>query len=292
MSTKKNFDIYDGMNLMWSDNGEKTYMIAVRQDDVQFMSYEDFDFVSGIYCWHRRYKFGVNHNFSQQHDFWINAVEKCVPEEDQINYVLEGKISGVSLTTNGDGTYNMFFDEYPEFFYKKEPEWKILQDIQNELSDEDCANLLRPYVEWLPIWMYDHSGQTICCGEVNPFNDRFDSGQLGLVIVDKQTMISEFGCTEDNWRDKAREIMSAEVNEYNEFIQNNVFGYFLYEFVGEESSDLLDWDNWEEHDPAIWGFIGSNIYENGMMESIGCGLQEAIESERYDEVPDFEVSIL
>lgn len=291
MNNKNNFQVYDGLNLMWSDDDGKTYMVAVKQDDQSLTLYDDFCFAADMYCWHRRYNIGVEHKFSSPQDFWINAVEKYVPEEEQINYALEGKIEGMHLIAHEDDTYNMSFDEYPDIYYEKEPKWKTLQLIQNELSNKDCETLLYPYVEWMPVWMYDHSGQTIRCGENNPFCDRFDSGQIGLVIISKQTMLSEFKCTENDWRERAREIMTAEVEEYDEFIQGNIFGYFMYEFVGDADSDISDWDNWEEYDPSVWGFIGSSIYENGMLDSIGCGLQKAIEAERYDEVPDFEVSM-
>ena len=290
--TEKKFYVYDVLNLKWKGSDGNWYVLSVRQDTDPVSSYEDFGFAAEMYCWHRNYNFGKSHNFASGDAFWEAMVEEYVSDSELLEYAETGNIYGVTLTKNVDGTWDMVFREYPDFSYENEKDWKIIREIMQDLSEEDCQKLLKPYLEWMPVWMYDHSGQTIRCCDNNPFNDRFDSGRLGIIMIDKQKMLEEFEASDDNWREKAREILAAETAEYNEYVEGNVFGYYLYMFAGDEGEeDSLDCSCWEEFDPCAWGFTGNNIFENGMIEDVGLGLEEALLSGNYEEV-EFETSTL
>ena len=168
--------------------------------------------------------------------------------------------------------------------------------------------LMKPYAECLPLWLYDHSGLTISCGERNyPYNDRWDSCQLGWVIMLKKTMQKEcwleyvldengerikeqyihengqttYGyktrpLTEDTWRARAIELMKGEVETYNQYLTGDVYGYTLY----ATDDDTDDDPDWEEID-SCWGFFGDDGMENGLVEQVGCGLNEAILNDAF-----------
>ena len=131
---------------------------------------------------------------------------------------------------------------------------------------------MEPYAEWLPLWLYDHSGITMSCGaRVGQFADAWDSSQVGWIIALKDTIIKELCATEENWREKAEENMRADVKIYDQYLTGEVYGYTLYEQKDAE------WDEIE----SSWGFYGSEINESGLVENLP-GAAEALERDQCE----------
>ena len=80
------------------------------------------------------------------------------------------------------------------------------------------------------------------------------------------------GISEENWREQAIAFMQAEVGLYDQYLTGDVYGYTYY-----EEGD----GGWKETD-AVWGFFGCDILTNGMLDYIGSGLSEAIQSDSYE----------
>lgn len=178
---------------------------------------------------------------------------------------------------------------------RKEDAVDYLIDI---ITVEDCMALLEPYAEWLPLLLYDHSGLSISCGgRTGQFADRFDSGQVGWIITLKKYIMeriaveivtnasgepviveyqhpdspSTYGyktipLTEDTWRKKAVEIMKEEVEEYDQYLTGDVYGYVLYE-MGDTG--------WLEV-ASCYGFYGCDAISNGIADEVGCGFRDKI----------------
>lgn len=91
--------------------------------------------------------------------------------------------------------------------------WDELKDIIE--TDEDIAVIL-------PLYLYDHSGITI---RTYPFEDRWDSGQVGFVFVSKDKVCEEFseGNISDEMIDKARKLLEAEVIIYDNYLKGDVY---------------------------------------------------------------------
>jgi hypothetical protein len=80
----------------------------------------------------------------------------------------------------------------------------------------------------LPLYLYDHGGITI---RVSDFADvdptRFDSGQVGWILA-KPDMLKELGVPEGKTlREVAIEALKAEVEQYDAFLQGNVWGFVV-----------------------------------------------------------------
>lgn len=90
----------------------------------------------------------------------------------------------------------------------------------------------------LPLYLYDHSDITI---SLTPFNDRWDSGQVGYVIVRRGKMLKEFGAKKFTKAMKARalKIAEGEVQTYDQYLRGDIYGYRV-----------------DEHDDSCWGFYG------------------------------------
>lgn len=67
------------------------------------------------------------------------------------------------------------------------------------------------------------------CGNRNPFCNRYDSGQVGWIVLSRATALREMpNFAEDTWRQWAINQMEKEVKEYNYYLTGEVYGYILY----------------------------------------------------------------
>lgn len=74
----------------------------------------------------------------------------------------------------------------------------------------------------LPIYLYDHSGLTV---RTFPFEDKWDSGQVGFIFASKDKIRKEFSVTDitDEMLGKVKTILEGEVEIYNEYLAGNVY---------------------------------------------------------------------
>lgn len=74
----------------------------------------------------------------------------------------------------------------------------------------------------LPIYIYEHGMITISTSNiVNPYG-HWDSGMAGFIWTDRDSYVDMCGDVED-WRDAAAEMMKQEVEEYDMYLQGEVF---------------------------------------------------------------------
>jgi hypothetical protein len=69
----------------------------------------------------------------------------------------------------------------------------------------------------LPIYMYDHSGISV---STKPFSCPWDSGRIGFIFVSKAKLRKEYGVKRitKSLLEKAEAILKAEVEEYNQYL--------------------------------------------------------------------------
>ena len=107
----------------------------------------------------------------------------------------------------------------------------------------------------LPVYMYDHSGQTI---RTTPFSCRWDSGQLGFVFVDLPTL-KEWGYDSKEAYEKGagrtlEEDLISNVSLYDDYITGNVWGFELV----DSDDDTVD---------SCWGFYGDSGKEEAISQA-------------------------
>lgn len=81
----------------------------------------------------------------------------------------------------------------------------------------------------LPVYLLDHSGLYV---SVNDFNDSWDSGQLGLIYCTKQDAQKWFNNT-DVTEDEIKKELTAEVEEYNDYLNGAWYGFLIEGLDGE-----------------------------------------------------------
>lgn len=105
----------------------------------------------------------------------------------------------------------------------------------------------------LPLYAYIHSGVALSLGNTSyPFNDRWDSGQVGWVLVKKN----------QGFRNIRKAAMSL-LSEWNSYLSGEVYG-FEVERISEHDEDcegdLSECQCDGEHVDSCWGFIGDIKY--------------------------------
>lgn len=111
----------------------------------------------------------------------------------------------------------------------------------------------------LPIYMYSHSGERI---STIPFGDRWDSGLVGYIYMTEQKAKEEQLTRKDgkiNWKAvKAR--LESEIETFDQYISSEVYG-----FISHNIKDGII----EEDEDSCYGFFGSDIHKNGILDHIG-----------------------
>lgn len=285
----KSLYLYDNETLKW-EHGGKRYCLHIQHDDSPEDPREWNSGLTVMACFHNHYQLGDDVGEKDAEEYWRRLVMDCVPAEEVTAAARAGKLGGVRLAPNEDEPERTDIYETccwrtvigtsePEevLEYEAVPEDMITYYLLDELTIDHCMTLMEPYAEWLPLWLYDHSGITMSCGErTYPYNDEWDSGQVGWILVLRDTLMKNFPLTEETWRRKAVEIMKDDVKVYDQYLTDEVCGYTLY-----ETEDPGDEPDWEETD-SCWGFFGSDILESGVVDNVGHGLAEALESDAYE----------
>ena len=101
-----------------------------------------------------------------------------------------------------------------------------------------------------PLYLYDHSGQTI---RTSPFSCNWDSGQIGFVWISREKALEGLGLGKGNRISKKQKIqleknLEGEVKEYDDYLTGNVFGFKI-------SKDGVDIE-------SCWGFAGDDANGN------------------------------
>lgn len=114
----------------------------------------------------------------------------------------------------------------------KSSEFSNMEELEASFEAKIC----------LPLYLYEHSGMTM---RTWSFNDPWDSGQVGFIYATADVIRKNFGIAEitPEVEDRVREILEAEVAEYDQYLRGDVYGYVL---TGKDG----------EHVDSCWGFFG------------------------------------
>ena len=240
-----------------SSNGKKTAVISQDLDAENPRDSDYQDNITHMICWHPRYNLGDKHAYKGPMDFFLELAEK------------HGNVDEDLLST-----------------------WDVKELVHFCESLED--------VKIMPLYLYDHSGLSMSTGSFigrSPHAE-WDSGRVGFIYMDKETAMSDLGnVTEANWKEAAERIMKADVQEYDNYLTGEIYGYQLYEGLREtdscwgfnpgteEITEVLKMElsGWLEPDmdfELCWGddFDIEDFYQVHEFPEFRARLREAVES--------------
>jgi hypothetical protein len=238
------------------------YTLFIVDDDEPMNPREDRDNFGRMVCWHRRYNLGDKHGYNEPRDFLqgilFDEYSSCPKSEygkPIYDYIKNGRAKEARLEYNRSSRewellenqhWNSNEDWYASSAYsaslkgKDVPDW-FLDDCLSALRMSELMELIKQMegMVILPLYLYDHSGITMSCA---PFSCPWDSGQAGWIYADNDMIKKEYGAVTPETVEKARNLLQAEVKEYDYYLTGQCYGFKLYE--GDAEID------------SCWGFLG------------------------------------
>jgi len=86
-----------------------------------------------------------------------------------------------------------------------------------------------------------------------PFRCPWDSGEVGFIYVSMERARKEWSGTDEEIREKAEKYLRSEVEEYDQYLTGDVWGYRIFETASEED------DEEGEELESCWGFFGDDV---------------------------------
>lgn len=283
------------MKKYYKDKDGILHSFEVERDDEPFDPRYDCDgHIGKMMCWHRNYNLGdyIDNKYLSIEDFLNNLVRSKIAGKQIINYIRNKKtVNDLELRYNRKDdlwelcSYNSFYcqgeiiSEFSVIESNTHIEY-LVDDIIEVLTFEDKWKLLERYagIVYLPLYLYDHSGITM---NTTGFSCQYDSGQVGYIYTDKETVINLGGriksskdnyinVTTKNWKKAAYQWMNDEVEEYDMYLRDEVYGYI------DTNLETGDTD-------SCWGFIskkwGDDLFAEMVLEA-GIEVDEWIPDEK------------
>jgi len=122
---------------------------------------------------------------------------------------------------------------------------------QQDLYDFTCSK----DVISLPIYLYEHSGQTV---RTYPFGDRWDSGQVGWIVCTKEKVRKWFGWTAITEKRLAqvKAELREEVSTYDEYLRGDVYFWKVM-----KDGEVVE---------AVYGYLGQSGKAEAEREAKAC----------------------
>lgn len=135
----------------------------------------------------------------------------------------------------------------------------------------------------VPVRMYDHSGIGFAIPPEAfryPYTCQWDSGQVGFAFVTNAKMQEEYkGIDPEDAKQRALNCLRGEIETYNQYHAGDVWGFILRdkpcEHCDDEEGDHLD---------SCWGFWGSDIETNGILDHLDEQYRTEIQEGKAEEV--------
>ena len=140
------------------------------------------------------------------------------------------------------------------------------ESLLEKISEPNCVSL--------PIFLFDHSGQTIStCSDNFRMMDPvgWDWGKIGFIFADEDRIMNEYNLSSSDEitqdiLDKVKNCLVSEVEVYRQYMEGDIYGFVIE-------------DEEETHLDSCWGFYGlddclseaKSIAEHINSELVGSG---------------------
>lgn len=193
--------------MMWAAT-KGAYLLTVQPDDFFPNPRREDENFGTLICFHRRYELGDKREFKDSDDlihylFIRSSGEKNISEKE---YLYERMMA--RLEDESEGVY---------------PSTAQIKAMNNYLMSE----IQKGFVV-LPVYLLDHSGLAM---STTDFNDRWDSGQVGIIFVSNDKIKEEYEVDfiEPVLRLQVEERLKEEVAEYDAYLRGECYCFELYE---------------------------------------------------------------
>ncbi len=134
--------------------------------------------------------------------------------------------------------------------------------VYSREDQDEALKLIREKAYIEPVSLLDHSGVSMSLGE----RRGWDTGMVGFIFIEKEHFKSEYitepSLNENSVLSKAVNLFEAEVEEYSEFMEGNVYGFDIKEVIKLAGNEIV------VSSESLHGFYGSSPVKNGMIDAI------------------------
>jgi hypothetical protein len=136
----------------------------------------------------------------------------------------------------------------------------------------------------LPIHAYEHSGMVLSTSNAHyPFNCRFDSGQLGVLVATPEAIKECFmvDTITEEIREKAEKALKVEIEVYNLYLSGAVWGFVFkktlchhprHETPCDPDCEVCQHEcgpaNYKTEEDSCWGFYGDSLEDTGLADQV------------------------
>lgn len=119
----------------------------------------------------------------------------------------------------------------------REKRFNSWDELRHEIESNENLGVI------LPLYLYDHSGITM---KTVPFNDRWDSGQVGFIFVSEEKIREEFSIEDKDVEitteilENAKKILESEVLLYDYYLIGDVYRLVKEKF--DHDGQQIDFD--------------------------------------------------
>lgn len=187
--------------MMWAAT-KGAYLLTVQPDDFFPNPRREDENFGTMICFHRRYQLGDEHDYSNSDDLIKDLYIKAAGGGER-----------------GEQKYEDLTEKYDV--------WPLNSQQIQELNQALMSQIEKAYVA-LPVYLLDHSGLAM---STTDFNDRWDSGQVGIIFVSNDKIKEEYevDLIEPVLRLQVEERLKEEVAEYDAYLRGECYCFELYE---------------------------------------------------------------
>ena len=130
-----------------------------------------------------------------------------------------------------------FRDEEKAVAYLDDIEQEFLCDPEKVKDDHILEELSKDHVI-LPVYLYRHGGDTV---STEPFSDPWDSGQIGWIYADHNTVRTHFGDVNEFTIPLAKQLLESEIATWNDYIMGE---NYRYDLINDKTGEIIDGGFW------------------------------------------------
>lgn len=159
-------------------------------------------------------------------------------------------------------------NDYVRYWDKETRTWN--EDQIEDLSRDEFEKYLdKEGYLWLRVYKYEHGGVAY---NTTGFSCKWDSGQVGYIIVSKKTVRKEYGIKRitQKWNDKILDYLKGEIEMYSDWANGDVYGYRISKLsednpIQDAQSTNLLYEDFAEIE-SCWGFFGFEYFKKEVTE--------------------------
>jgi len=187
------------------------YRLVIDIDDNPISPRQMDANIGKMISFHSRYHLGDRHDYANKDEFLIDLLSEHFNDAEKAESYFENLNSNTSFM--------------PQFASKKMRDDIILK----ELSEDHVI---------LPIYLLDHSGLSM---STTSFHDPWDSGQVGWIYANKETVVNEYGEWSEENIEKVKEFMKGEVATYDDYLRGE---NYIYDIIDDSTGEVIDGGVW------------------------------------------------